>query len=133
MTGCGEEKGKAGDADLWKNLGRVTSVNVERNTGRSGGCQGAPHRDKKDMSHFEKFVTKGNDKADELAKEGAFLDEGFMAQTRAKTVKQEPRRGVRSLAVCGQFSLSGVKSSSRKKGGFLWKTKERKQEKAAGK
>ena len=47
-------------------------------------------KDKKEMSHFEKkFVTEGNEKADELAKEGAMLDEGFMAETRAKTVQQE--------------------------------------------
>ena len=41
------------------------------------------------MSQFEKFVTDGNEKADELAKAGAMLDEGFMAQVRAKTVQQE--------------------------------------------
>ena len=29
------------------------------------------------MSQFEKFVTEGNEKADELAKAGAMLDEGF--------------------------------------------------------
>ena len=41
------------------------------------------------MTHFEKFVTDGNEKADELAGEGAMLDEGFMAQKRAKTAQQE--------------------------------------------
>ena len=41
------------------------------------------------MSHFEKFVTDGNEKADQLAKARAILDEGFMAQARAKTVQQE--------------------------------------------
>ena len=41
------------------------------------------------MSHFGKFVTEGNGKADGLAKEGTMLDEGPMAQTRAKTVQQE--------------------------------------------
>ena len=35
---------KAGDADFWKKLGRIGSVNDERNTGGSGACQGAPHR-----------------------------------------------------------------------------------------
>ena len=29
------------------------------------------------MSLFEKFVTEGNEKADEPAKEGAVVDEGF--------------------------------------------------------
>ena len=46
-------------------------------------------KDKKDTSHFEKFVTDCNEKAVELAKEGAMLDGGFMAQTRAKTVQHE--------------------------------------------
>ena len=41
----------------------------------------AQKRTKKHMMHFEKFVTDGNEKADELAKAGAMLDEGFMTQT----------------------------------------------------
>ena len=45
-------------------------------------------KDKQEMSHSEMFVTDGNEKADELAKEGAMLDERFMAQTRAQTVQQ---------------------------------------------
>ena len=47
-------------------------------------------KDEKEMSHFERFITEGNVKADELAKAGARLDEGFMAETRAKTVQLEP-------------------------------------------
>ena len=50
------------------------------------------HRIKKEkqvMSHFEMFVTEGNEKADELAKAGAILDEGFMAEGRAETTQQE--------------------------------------------
>ena len=39
------------------------------------------------MSHFEKFVTEGNEKADVLAKEGELL--GFMAEARAETMQQE--------------------------------------------
>ena len=46
-------------------------------------------KEKKEMSHFEKFVTEGNEKADELAKEGALLDEGFMAEARAETMQEE--------------------------------------------
>ena len=61
-------------------------------------------KEKKDMSHFEKFVIEGNEKADELAKEGALLDEGFMAEARAETMQQE-RGGVRSSAVCDQLPL----------------------------
>ena len=44
------------------------------------------------MSQFEKFVTEGNEKADELAKAGAMLDEGFLAEARAEIVKQERER-----------------------------------------
>ena len=44
-------------------------------------------KDKQDMSHIERFVADGNEKADELA--GAVLDEGFIAEARAKTVQQE--------------------------------------------
>ena len=61
-------------------------------------------KDKKEMTQFDKLVTKGNEKADELAKAAAMLDEGFM-ETRAKTVQQE-RKSVCSFAVYGQFSLS---------------------------
>ena len=46
-------------------------------------------KEKKEMSRFEKFVTEGNEKADEPARAGAMLDEGFMAEVRAKTVQQE--------------------------------------------
>ena len=50
------------------------------------------HRSKKEMqsvSLFENFITEGNEKADELAKEGAMLDGGDMAQVRVSTVQQE--------------------------------------------
>ena len=49
------------------------------------------------MSLFEKFITEGNYKADELAKEGAMLDGGGMAHVRAITVQQE--RGEVSAAL----------------------------------
>ena len=44
------------------------------------------------MTKIERFVTEGNEKADELAKAGAMLDEGFMAEARADTMKQERER-----------------------------------------
>ena len=46
-------------------------------------------KDKQEMSQFEKFVADGNEKANELAKAGAMMDEGFMAETRAKSVQQK--------------------------------------------
>ena len=61
------------------------------------------HRTKKEkekMTQFERFVAEGNEKADQLAKAGAVLDEGLVAEVRADTKKQE-RGGVRSLAICG--------------------------------
>ena len=41
------------------------------------------------MSLFESFVTQGNERADELAKDEAIWDGGEMAQIRASTVKLE--------------------------------------------
>ena len=61
--------------------------------------------EKKEMSHFEKFVTEGNEKVDELATEGAMLDEGFYGGSKSKDNAAGARRGVCSLAVCSQFSL----------------------------
>ena len=42
------------------------------------------HRTKKErekMTKIERFVTEGNEKADELAKAGAMLDEGFIGRS----------------------------------------------------
>ena len=53
---------------------------------------GKAHHSKKEMqqmSLFEKFITEGNEKVDELAKKGAVLDGGKMAQVRAITIQQE--------------------------------------------
>ena len=44
------------------------------------------HRTKKEqekMTQYERFVTEGNEKADELVKAGAMLGEGFLAEVRA--------------------------------------------------
>ena len=49
------------------------------------------HRTKKEMqqvSVFERFIAKDNEKSDELAQEGAMTDGGVMAQVRASTVQQ---------------------------------------------
>ena len=46
-------------------------------------------RKKGKMSHFENFVTEGNEQADDSAKVGALLDEGIMAEARAQTMQQE--------------------------------------------
>ena len=48
-------------------------------------------KEKKNMSQFERFVTEGNEKADQLAKAGAMLDEGLMTEARAETMLQGKR------------------------------------------
>ena len=75
-------------------------------------------KDKKCMSRCEKFVTEGNEKADESAEAGAMLDEGFMAEARIKTVQQEREEMYVALQCAADFSLHGggmetVKSLSR--------------------
>ena len=70
-------------------------------------------KDKKEMSHFEKFVTDGNEEADELAKAGA-LWVGFIAEPRAKTVKKCPQPCSMQPAFTVWWKNGGiVKSSSR--------------------
>ena len=49
------------------NLGRITWSGRKRHFGGNGTCKGAPHKkEKTNMSQFERFVTHGNEKADEL-------------------------------------------------------------------
>ena len=60
------------------------------------------HRSKKEkqpMPLFEKFVTEGREKADELAKDGAMFDGGEMAQTKVSTAQQKKTTG-RSMRHC---------------------------------
>ena len=77
------------------------------------------------MTKLERFVTEGNEKADELAESGAMLDEGFMAEARAETEKQEREEVYVALQYAASFHCSVedgriVKNSStsRKKSGF---------------
>ena len=55
------------------------------------------------MSQFEKFVTEGNEKADELAKGGALLDGWFLAETRAVTMQQEREEVYAALQYAASF------------------------------
>ena len=67
----------------------------------------AQRRKRKHMSHVQKFVTDGNEKADELAKEGALLDEGFfLAEARAKTMQQEREDVYAALQHAASFHCS---------------------------
>ena len=96
-------------------------------------------KEKKEMSHFEKFITEGNEKASELAKAGAMMDEGFVAEARVATVKQERERrctqrcSVRLASVAWWRNGRTVRSSSRsrQKSGLLWTRKERKRERGS--
>ena len=98
-------KPRAGDADLWKKtweelhglaergiMVEVEHVKAHRTT-----------EEKKKMSHFEKFVTEGNEKDDELAKEGALVDKGFMAESRAESMQQEREEVYAALQYVASF------------------------------
>ena len=105
-------KPTAGDADLWikiweelhKLAASDMAVDVEHVKAHR------TKKEKNEMSHIENFVTEGNEKADDLARAGAMLDEGFMAEERERESKDNAagvRRGVRCLAVCSQLSQLG--------------------------
>ena len=55
------------------------------------------------MTKLEKFVTEGNEKADELAKSGALLDEGFVAEAGAEAMKQEREEVYVALQYAASF------------------------------
>ena len=60
-------------------------------------------KEKKEVSHCENCVTEGNEKADELSKAGAILDEGFMAESRAETTKKEREKVYEALQYAASF------------------------------
>ena len=51
------------------------------------------------------FVTEGNEKADELAKEKAVLDEGLHVGSKSRDSSTRARRGVCSHTACSQLAL----------------------------
>ena len=61
-------------------------------------------KEKEKMTKIERFVTEGNQKADELAKAGAMLDEGFMAEVTAVSVKQEREEVYVALQYTASFN-----------------------------
>ena len=81
---------KTGDADLWMkiweelHLLRSKEILVDVKHVKAHRTK----KDKEEMSQFEKFVAEGNERADELAKVGEMLDEGSMAEAKAKAVQQ---------------------------------------------
>ena len=55
------------------------------------------------MTNIERFVTEDNEKAYELAKAGAMLDEGFTAEARAETMRQEREEVYVALQYAASF------------------------------
>ena len=93
---------KAGDADLWIKLWEELHLLVSEEMLVEVEDVKA-HKERKDMSRFERFVTDGNEKADELAKAGAMPDEGFMAETRAKAAPQGREEVCAALQYAASF------------------------------
>ena len=99
----------AGDADWWikilKELCLSTSneilVDVEHVKAHF------TKKDKKEVSHFEKFVTESKEKVDELAKAGAMSDGGVHGGNESKDSPAGARRGVCSSAGRSKLSLFG--------------------------
>ena len=75
---------------------------------RYGGGSGRTKKEKKEMSHFEKFVTEGNEKAEDAAKAGALLVRRVYGGRRAKTMQQEREEVSFSLTACSQLTLQQV-------------------------
>ena len=97
---------KAGDAELrikiWEELHLLVSKEIMVEVEHVKA-----HRTKKNktkMSQFEKFVTEGNEKADELAKAGS-----IHGGDESKDSPAGARRGARSLAVRRKLSLFGTR------------------------
>ena len=108
MVGCGEGKENASNQKLempicgsrsGKSLLAAREIVVEVEHVKAHRTK----KDKKDMSHFERCVTEGNEKADELAKAVAMLDEGFMAEAREKTMQQEREEVYAALQYAASF------------------------------
>ena len=87
-----------------KILGRITRVVIRRYPSGSGTCKGTPYGERRrKMTKIERFITEGNEKADELANAGAMLDEGLMAEVRAVTMKQEREEVYVALQYAASF------------------------------
>ena len=99
-------KPTAGDADLWiKILGRTalfggTGILVEVQHVKKHITR---RKKRKKCRIFEKFITEGNEKADELAKEGALLDTGFMAEARPEAMQWEREEVYAALQCAASF------------------------------
>ena len=100
---------KAKDADLWiliwKEFHRVhqEGILVEAEHVKA-------HRSEKEETTnvaLRRFVTEGDEKADEYAKDGAVMYGRVMAQIRASTVQQKREEAQAALQYAASFSLFG--------------------------
>ena len=99
---------KAKDADLWMLIWEVRRLHPEGTLLEVEHVKA--HRSKKekhDMPVFERFVAEGNERAEELSKDGAMLDGGETPQIRSQHISAEKRGGPRGFAACSQLSLFG--------------------------
>ena len=96
---------KAKDADLWMLIWEeMHRVHQEAILVEVEHVKAHRIKEKQHISLFEKSITEGNEKADDLAKDRAMMD-GEVAQTRASTV--------RAVAIHSQFPLSGERMRRR--------------------
>ena len=102
-------KPRAGDADLWIKIWEELHELVKRGISVEVAHVTA-HRSKKaketKMTNIESTVTQEHGKADALAKAGAMLDEGYMAEVRAVTMKQESEEVYVALQFAASFHCS---------------------------
>ena len=96
---------RAKDADLWilisKELHRVHQARILVEVEHVKAPR--TKKEMKPMSLLERFIAEGNEKAEKLAKEGAMIDEGDMAQVRAITVQQERDEVYAALQFAANF------------------------------
>ena len=88
------------DADLWA----LICEEVRRS--HQGGVQLEVEHVKASPTEGERFVTEGNERADEMARDGATLDGGEMAQMRATTVQQKGEEVHAALQYAASFHRS---------------------------
>ena len=78
----------------------------------------ARKKERKICRIFEKFITEGNKKADELAKGGALQDTGFMAEARPETMQQEMEELYAALQYAARFHCLVEEWTDREKSWF---------------
>ena len=88
------------DVDLG---GGAQNPSRRHTTGRRGFEAHPSKNEKQELSLFERSVTEVSERADELAKDGATLDGGEMAQMRATTVQQKREEVCAALQCAAGF------------------------------